>query len=423
MKKLTTIGFLLSFLIISCNAWANYDYPIKNKYVSTVIGTPTYARLPLSKLPKVQHRKISNFNKKDIPDVFWFQNDYGYSISAQDGKAPLIFVIPGMGGYYDSGHTVGMRDILYDAGYHVVTLSNPSHPSFLISASSTGVIGLVEEEASDFYKLMKAIYNEVKNEIEISENYLVAYSMGATYSSYLGKLDKEEKFFNFNKIFLINPSVNLIDSAVLFDSLIEDNLPNGMSDVNKFIAEMEKILIEMPYELDATNLRKNTNYLLNKNTAEEDYQKMIGMIFRNAILNVVFVSDVLTRMGHIVPKDRELTRFSSLTEYYEKSSNYGFFDYFRGFLVDYLAQRDTGYNMQDMLELASLEKIEDFLKNAENIYVVTNKDELILTENDFKFLERTFKDRAKFYPVGGHCGNIFYKDNINYMLSVLSDDI
>jgi hypothetical protein len=179
----------------------------------------------------------------------------------------------------------------------------------------------------------------------------------------------------------------------------------------------------MPYELDPANIRKNADYLLKKNPPDEVFQKLIGLSFRNAISNVVFVSDVMTDMGQIVPEDQELNRFSSLTEYYEKSNSYGFFDYFRTFLLEYMEREHLDYGFEEIIEMASLENIKEFLSNAENVYVVTNKDELILTENDFRFLEDTFKERAKFYPIGGHCGNIFYKDNISYMLNILNEDM
>jgi hypothetical protein len=45
-----------------------------------------------------------------------------------------------------------------------------------------------------------------------------------------------------------------------------------------------------------------------------------------------------------------------------------------------------------------------------------NEDDLILTSGDLAFLKDVFGPRAKIYPYGGHCGNMSYTENVDYML-------
>ena len=47
---------------------------------------------------------------------------------------------------------------------------------------------------------------------------------------------------------------------------------------------------------------------------------------------------------------------------------------------------------------------------------MTNRDDLILTKEDLSFLSATFGPRFKLYPIGGHCGNLRYRDNVAVML-------
>ena len=54
---------------------------------------------------------------------------------------------------------------------------------------------------------------------------------------------------------------------------------------------------------------------------------------------------------------------------------------------------------------------------------VTNKDELILSEEDFTYLKNTFKDRIIIYPKGGHCGNMFYKENVDIMVNYIKNGV
>ena len=50
-------------------------------------------------------------------------------------------------------------------------------------------------------------------------------------------------------------------------------------------------------------------------------------------------------------------------------------------------------------------------------------DELILNENDMSFLKDVFKDRLVVYPKGGHCGNMFYKENVDVMLKFVNEGV
>ena len=60
--------------------------------------------------------------------------------------------------------------------------------------------------------------------------------------------------------------------------------------------------------------------------------------------------------------------------------------------------------------------IEDYLKSASKIGLVTNVDDLILAPGEVDYLKKVFQARAKIYPKGGHCGNMDHKDNVAYMI-------
>ena len=48
-----------------------------------------------------------------------------------------------------------------------------------------------------------------------------------------------------------------------------------------------------------------------------------------------------------------------------------------------------------------------------------NLDDVILDEGEIDFFPRVFGDRAKLYPLGGHCGNMQYVDNVSHMLRIM----
>ena len=76
-----------------------------------------------------------------------------------------------------------------------------------------------------------------------------------------------------------------------------------------------------------------------------------------------------------------------------------------------------------MKKEASLRVIEDYLRTSPKIAAVTNADELILNEKDINYLKDVFKDRLVIYPKGGHCGNMFYKENVDVMLKFINEGV
>ena len=72
---------------------------------------------------------------------------------------------------------------------------------------------------------------------------------------------------------------------------------------------------------------------------------------------------------------------------------------------------------EKMIMNTSLESIEDYLKNATKIGIVTNEDDLILGPGEIEFFRRVFGSRAKIYPMGGHCGNMEQKDVVAFMVN------
>ena len=69
-----------------------------------------------------------------------------------------------------------------------------------------------------------------------------------------------------------------------------------------------------------------------------------------------------------------------------------------------------------MVADADLHAIEPFLLQADNIGLLTNADDLILTADNHEFLERVFPgERSAIYPTGGHCGNYLQRDVAAYI--------
>ena len=88
--------------------------------------------------------------------MFWYYaSGMPYTVLKQTRpRAPLFFIIGGTGAGHDSAKSHGLANVLYQAGFHVVSLASPTHSSFIVTASEDSVPGQLEHDASDLYRVM-----------------------------------------------------------------------------------------------------------------------------------------------------------------------------------------------------------------------------------------------------------------------------
>lgn len=93
-------SWMVLIILLLGDSWSQagaYDYPFKDPYVATIIATPTEFGPELPEKIDDELLSFKVFPERAIPDVFWYQPEFQYSLTYQKGEAPLIFVIAGTG--------------------------------------------------------------------------------------------------------------------------------------------------------------------------------------------------------------------------------------------------------------------------------------------------------------------------------------
>ena len=422
MKKL--LSKVVLFLILSLTAFS-YNFPIDDPYSATIIGSASMMTEGISENIPLKVYEIQIKDKKEIPDVFWYASKFKFSFSKQKNKkAPLIFVLAGTGSDYSAIRVKFMQRIFHDAGYHTIAISSQMSQQFMISASSNSVPGLLLEDNKDIYKAMKLAYNKIKDQVEVTDFYIMGYSLGGSNAAVLSYIDEKEKAFNFKRVFMVNPPVNLYDSAVKLDKYLDDYTGGKSAGIEKLLnTTLAKVKGGLTSEY--ANIGADTIYNIVKGDILSDAEKKayIGLAFRLASTDLNFISDFITK-SHIYTKNPEkVDKYTNMKEYFKAVNFATFEDYVNKIGFPYYKKYNKDLTTEDLKEKASLRVIEDYLRTSPKIAAVTNADELILSEIDFAFLKDVFKNRLVIYPRGGHCGNMFYKENVDVMLKFINEGV
>ena len=422
MKKL--LNKIVLFLILSLTAFS-YNFPIEDPYSATIIGSATMMTPGVSENIPLKVYEIQIKDKKEIPDVFWYASKFKFSFSKQKNKkAPLIFVLAGTGSDYSAVRVKFMQRIFHDAGYHTIAISSQMSQQFMISASTNAIPGMLIRDNEDIYKAMKLAYNKIKDQVDVTDFYIMGYSLGGANAAVLSYIDEKEKSFNFKRVFMVNPPVELYDSAVKLDKYLDDYTGGKSAGIERLL-NTTLARVKGGLTSEYANIGADTIYEIVKGDilSEAEKKAYIGLAFRLTSTDLNFISDFITK-SHIYTKNPEkVDKFTNMKEYFKAVNFATFEDYVNKIGFPYYKKYNKDFTIEDLKREASLRVIEDYLRTSPKIAAVTNADELILNEKDIDYLKDVFKDRLIIYPKGGHCGNMFYKENVDVMVKFVNEGV
>ena len=425
MRRWLTIITLTLFLGLPATAIAvdkPYFYPYVNPLEATVMELPPYYNADTPDKVPTKTFKVKPFPDRQVPKVFWYEDGLVCSLTYQKQEAPLIFVIAGTGARHNSPKMVNMQRALYQAGYHVISITSPTHMNFIVAANSTGVPGHAYQDAEDLYRVMETIWATLEDRIEVTDFYVTGYSLGGFNTAFVTKLDEERQVFNFRKALLINPPVRLYSSISMLDRMLE-NIPGGVDNFYRFYDRLVKEIGRVYKRTDTVEIGEEFLYQAFNavNPDNEELAALIGVSFRISSANMAYTSDLMTDFGYIKPENIIMTKNSSPGVLMPVAHRLGFTDFFHAYFFPYHKARDPSLSRSSLIEAMSLTDIEDYLRSAEKIEVMHNEDDIILAPGEIDFFPRVFGDRAKIYPRGGHCGNMDYPDNVAHMVGVFQE--
>ena len=386
-----------------------YDYPIANPYAATVIGMPPEQKVNLTALPMPDDEKIVLYPNREIPEGYWYEDGLRYGQLLQSHAAPLIYVIAGTGGDHKAAKMEALAQMFYSAGFHVVLLPSPTHPNFIINASSDFLGERPVTSARDLYHVMRKIDKRVSKEVKITSRMLTGYSLGAMEAAFTARLDEDQKKLNFERVLLINPPYNLRRSIEVIDKMLFVGMPGGIDDADRFIERVMARLGSLSQSGDALDF-DNERMLLDAYEQDKldnaSLATTIGLSFRLSAASMIFTNDVMGHRGYIFPKDSEFTTGTDLDTAMALALRTSFGDYFREFYVKEAQRNDPTLSEAYLDHEASLAYLDGYMRDNPKFALITNMDDVILAPGEIDQLIGLFGTRARIFDNGGHLGNM-----------------
>ena len=146
-----------------------------------------------------------------LPDNFWPVKQLRYRPARQRGPAPLIFIISGTGAHYSAGKTEALKRLFYGAGYHVVQLSSPTSYDFMSAASRYATPASVPTMPRTSIGSCRPFAPGITSCLSPSST-----SPATARRAERGvrqPADETRGSFNFKRVLLLNPPVNLYTSV------------------------------------------------------------------------------------------------------------------------------------------------------------------------------------------------------------------
>ena len=418
---------LVSSLFLAAHAAATdvdpdrYGFPLTNPFEATIAGTPPELRPALPADADINQNdylvKLRPEREFEVPENFWPVTKMRYRLAKQNGQAPLIFIIAGTGAHYASSTPEYLKKLFYGAGFHVVQLSSPTSYDFMTAASRFATPGISRDDADDLYRAMQAVRAQHPR-LKVSEFHLTGYSLGALHAAFVSELDETRRSFNFKRVLLLNPPVNLYTSVTNLDRLVQTRVA-GIDDSTTYfelvLGKLTRYFEEKGY-VDINDALLFDFQNSKEKLTDEQMAMLIGTAFRFSSADIAFTSDLINRRGLITPVSYPISQGTSLTPFFKRALQCDFDCYLTEQLIPMWRARYDGGSVSQLIDQVSLYALADYLKNSPKIAVMHNADDMILGPGDLGFLRRTLGKRLTVYPLGGHCGNLNYRVNSNDML-------
>jgi hypothetical protein len=416
------VRFPLFVLTALCFFWSpadagDYKYPYHDPYVATAT-TAILDGDGLAYRPKREVLHVPRLPGRDGLPLLEGRDELSVAVYRQRHRAPLLFILSGIGANPYFGLATYFAGLLYREGAHVVILPSPMTWNFALAASRSGAPGYTPDDARDLYAAMQSILARLRTQygLEITRINFLGASLGALEGAYLSVIDAEERKIGIEKYLLINPPLDLSYAFTKVDEWDTFQDKFGREKSKKLLAKALGIVESFSKEKrdDPTVFAKVAKAFAGFTT--EELQFLIAEDFQSLLPELVYVTEAIHDRNVLkTPKDQARKRL-------QEAKGLTFSDYSHKIALPLwrLQAAEPQADLDDFWKRGSLTPILDRLRGNPNVQFMHNADDFIARRKSIEELKDGLGDQVTLYPYGGHLGNLWYPENKNYVLRFFS---
>lgn len=359
-----------------------------------------------------------------------------YSYRMRPDPAPLLFLLPGLGSHRLAGSSLALAEMAWDRGFSVAILSSAFNWEFMQRAASVAVPGNAPVDAHDVHRALDAVNRELAGRYgdRITKRVLMGYSLGAFHALYIAaEADAPgEPLMRFDRIVAVDPPVRLLYGLRRLDAFYDAPLafPAGEREALA-LGILRKAL---HYGKEALRSREGGLYSRieaaerGRSTLEPaaelpfsnlEAEYLIGLAFRRTLQETIYASQQRQDLGVLRTPRHALRRWAA----YQEIADYGFSRYLYAFVLPYY--RDVLHEIRSADELAArndLHAIADRLRGDPRIELFANRNDFLTSREDVAWLTDLLgRDHVRFFPTGGHLGNLYQPEVQREIMDSLVD--
>jgi len=318
----------------------------------------------------------------------------------QPGRAPVVYMVPGLGAHRLAGNEMALAELLYKNGYSAVCISSSFHPEFMEHASTTDLPAYPPVGIHDVHVALTEIDRRLEESYphRLGAKALMGYSMGGFQTLFIAAqaATNESPLLKFERYVAIDAPVRLRYCVTNVDQFYqapmawpaEERTANIENTLLKVVAVSE----EPPQQRTA----------LPFNAIESRF--LIGLAFRLTLRDLIFSSQIRHNQGVLQQPLKKSKRWAA----YNEIMQYSLWDYIQKFASPYDKARGIDLSDSETVEKGTdLRTYTAALQRNQNIRVIANRNDLFLAKEDLAWIESTFAPaQVALFEHGGHLGNL-----------------
>ncbi|HWN94219.1 MAG TPA: VacJ family lipoprotein [Methylomirabilota bacterium] len=338
-----------------------------------------------------------------------------FSYWLQPGKAPVVYIVPGLGSHRMAQGSLALAELVYSNGFSAVCISSAFNSEFMEHASTAAMPAYLPADGRDTHVALTEIDRRLRalHPDRLGNKALMGYSIGALQSLFIAAIQPTNQLplIKFDRYVAINTPVRMAHGIARLDEFYR--APLGWPATER-TTNIENAFLKIA-ALSKSKLTPQTS--LPFSAIESRF--LVGLTFRLMLRDIIFSSQRRYDQGVL---QRPIWNFKR-EPVYQEILQYSYQDYFEKFAIPYYqAQGLTSPTAEVMEKAGDLRSYESALRAHPNIRVIVNQNDFLLAAQDLAWLRATFPpEQLTVFAQGGHLGNLFYPVVQKAIMEALED--